>query len=73
MFFFTDVCKLFIDICEEEHWWLLASNLNIKINAITKVFREPPGGCFRIKIFFLQVSELNNKFDELSLKGWIRP
>ena len=23
--------------------------------------------------FFLQVSELNKKLDELSLKGWIRP
>ena len=24
-------------------------------------------------LFFLQVSELNNKLDELSLKGWIHP
>ena len=39
----------------------------------TKVFREPLDGCFRIVIFFLQVSELNKKLDELSLKGWIYP
>ena len=28
---------------------------------------------FKLRTFFLQVSELNNKLDELSLKGWICP
>ena len=48
-----------------------------------KFFKEPPDGCFQIMIqisnydfkfqILLQVSELNKKLDELSLKGWIRP
>ena len=40
---------------------------------LTKIFRERPHDCFRITIFFLQVSQINKKLEELSLKGWIRP
>ena len=71
VFFFTDAYKCFRNICEENTAGFWLATWNIKINAITKVSTERSNGCFRIKIFFLQVNELNNKLDELSLKGCI--
>ena len=48
VFFFTDVSK-FVVKKNIACFWL--ATWNVKINAITKVFREPPDGCFELRFF----------------------
>ena len=71
VFFFTDAYKFFTTICEEKHCRLLASNLKYQNQCNHKFPQNVQMTAFELRFFFLQVNELNNKLDELSLKGCI--